>query len=106
MKKHYDCDGGSIAIGTKECRSCFPNKYGDGCFSVKVISTEKQKKTFNEHYSKWRYVGSVEGTGINVYDYDCLHGDELEDESHILFTLNGRYGVYCNNGKIILDKWN
>lgn len=105
MKRLYDCDCGSITIGTKECRSNFSNGYGDGCFSVEVISTEKQKKTFNKHYSKWRYVGSVEGTGINVYDYDCLDGDELEDESHILFALSGRYGVYCNNGKIVLDKW-
>ena len=106
MKKYYECDGGSIAIGTKECISCFPNGYGDGGFSVEVISTEEQKKTFNEHYSKWRYLGSVEGTRINVYDYDCLDADELEDESHILFTLSGRYGVYCNNGKIVLNKWN
>jgi len=106
MKKHYDCDGGSIAIGTKECRSCFPNGYGDGCFSVEVVSTKEQKKIFNEHYSNWKFVGSVEGSAINVYDYDCLNIDELEDKSHILFTLSGIYGVYCNNGDIVLDKWN
>ncbi len=105
MKKYYDCDGGTIAIGTKECRSCFPNGYGDGCFSVEVVSTENQKKTFKEYYRNWEYVGSVEGTEINVYDYDCLNSDELEDKSHILFTLSGRYGVYRNNGKIVLEKW-
>ena len=104
MKKHYDCDGGSIAIGTKECRSHFANGYGDGTFSIEVISTEAQKKTFKKHYSKWKYIGSVEGTGINIYDYDCLKEDELEDESHILFTLSGRYAVYCNNGKIVSEK--
>ena len=106
MKKYYGCDGGTIMIGTKECRSCFPNGYGDGEFSVEVISTEKQKKEFNKNYKKWNWLGTVEGNEINVYSYDCLDQSEIENtKENILFTLSGRYGIYRNNGKIILEKW-
>ena len=104
MKK-YDCDGGSIAIGTKGCIACFPNGYGDGAFSVRIVNTDEQRKKFCDNKDDWKYVGSVEGDEINVYSYDCLQGEELEDRSNILYTLSGRYGVYRNNGKIVLEQW-
>ena len=104
MKKYYDCDGGTIMIGNENSRACFPNGYGDGCFSVRVIDTEEQKKKFNEDYKKWNYLGSVEGNEINVYAYDCLRDEDLKNKENILFTLSGRYGVYYNNGKIALEK--
>ena len=105
MKK-YECDGGSILIGTRDSATSFPNGYGDGCFSVSIVKTDEQKKKFYQKHNKWEWVGAVQGDCINVYSYDCLHGDELEDEENILYTLSGRYGVYCNNGKITLEKWN
>lgn len=105
MGKIYSCDGGTIMIGTKDFRICLPNGYGDGDFSVKIVKTEKQKAEFNKEYSKWNWLGSVEGTEINVYSYDCLHEDEIEDKENILYKLSGRYTVYCNNGKIVLEQW-
>ena len=101
MKK-YHCDGGSIMIGTKESRTCFPNGYGDGEHYVNVVNTEKQKKEFNKE-KHWEWLGTVEGTNFHVWNYDCLSEDELIKEN-ILYTLSGRYGVYRRDGKITLEK--
>ena len=92
-------------IGTKDCRTCFPNGYGDGSFSVTVIKTNEQKEKFNKEVDLWKWLGTVEGAEINVYSYDCLNQDEIEDSSNILYTLSGRYAVYRNNGKIALERW-
>lgn len=101
MKK-YICDGGTIMIGTKESRVCFPNAYGDGCFYVNVIKTEKERRIFEK--KNWKWLGAVEGTKFYVWNYDCLTEDELVKEN-ILYTLSGRYAVYNNNGEIALVKW-
>lgn len=104
MKK-YECDGGTIMIGTKDSRVCLPNGYGDGSFKVSIVKTDEQKKKFYKEYKKWKWVGAVNGDSFNVYSYDCLHGDDLTDKSNILYTLHGRYGVYHYNGNIVLEKW-
>ena len=103
MKK-YECDGGTIMIGTKDSRVCLPNGFGDGCFSVEIIKTDKQKEEFRKK-NNWKWVGAVNGEKFYVYSYDCLRGDELVDKENILYTLSGRYGVYVNNGNVVLEKW-
>jgi len=103
MKK-YECDGGSIMIGTKDSRVCLPNGYGDGCHSIKLVRTEEEKEKFTKEYN-WKWVGSVNGDKFYVYSYDCLRGDELNDKENILYTLSGRYGVYVRNGNVVLEKW-
>ena len=103
MKK-YDCDGGTIMIGTKDSRVCLPNGYGDGCFKVSIVETDEQRKKFNKQ-NRWNWLGAVNGECFHVYDYDCLRGEELIDPAHILYTLHGRYGVYNSNGDIVLEKW-
>ena len=97
----YECDGGTIMIGTKESRTSLPNGYGDGEFEVSVIEGE-DKKEFSKSKG-WQWVGAVEGENINVYSYDCLHEDELDDS--ILYNLSGRFGVYCREGDIVLERW-
>lgn len=104
MKRYY-CDGGSIMIGTKESRVCFPNGYGDGDFEVRVINPNDSTDKLYMSEDKWDWIGTVEGDGFNVYDYDCLHDEDLEDKEHILFHLSGRYGVYRRKGEIALEKW-
>ncbi len=103
MSKKYCCDGGTIMIGTKESRVCFPNGYGDGEFSVKLVRTKKQRECFANEYKKWQYLGVIEGKNFYVWSYDCLLDHELNEE-HILYTLSGRYAVFRNNGKIVLEK--
>ena len=103
--KYYSCDGGTVMIGNKNFRVHIPNGYGDGDFSVKIVKTAEQREAFNKEYDNWDYKGSVEGDEINVYSYDCLRGEELDDKRNILYTLSGRYGVYSNRGKITLVTW-
>lgn len=102
INKHYACDGGSIMIGNETCRACFPNHYGDGCHNVYLYSRGEKCPVWGE---EWYFMGTVEGTNLNVYDYDCYHGDALTCESNFLFVLSGRYAVYANDGDIIIQEW-
>ena len=104
MKK-YNCDGGSILIGTTRNRVNLPNGYGDGCFRVSIVQTDEQKKKFYQKRDEWKWVGTVRGNRFYVYSYDCLHGAELDNEDNILYVLSGEYGVYHNQGDIILERW-
>ena len=95
---YYEADGGLIMLGNESFRACFPNCYGDGCFKVTVTDSEVD-------HSKYKFIGSVEGSGISVYSYDCLD-DRFDAEENILCKLNGRYGVFAKHGDIILQRWN
>lgn len=101
INKHYACDGGSIMIGNETCRACFPNHYGDGYHNVYLCRDEEYPTWGDE----WDFMGTVEGTNLNVYDYDCYHGDALTCDSNFLFVLSGRYAVYAHDGDIIIQKW-
>lgn len=99
-KFKYECDGGTIMIGNATSRACFPNGYGDGRFTVEV-STEKT------YPSNMHWLGTVEGDNLHIYDYDCLHGEDVMDNEHILFTLpTGRWAVYVKDGYVRLEQWN
>lgn len=99
----YSADGGAICIGSGKCQSCFPNGYGDGEFTVYVIENEEERKQ-NNFYKDWRWVGSVQGTKIRVYNYDCYSNKE-ELKENIVFELSGRYGIYVNEGNVVLVNW-
>ena len=101
---YYGCDGGCISIGTKSCTVHIPNDYGDGKHTVSVYSKRDDAKKI-EYRDIWRWKGTVQGSRINVYNYDCLTNDELSDKKNILCTLRGRYAVYVCSGDIALVKW-
>lgn len=97
----YGCDGGSILIGNESSRTQITNDYGDGEHKVIVCSEgEYNTKGFD-------FRGTVGGTDVNVYDYDCLHGDDLNNPEHILCKLKSghRYAVSVCNGTILLEDW-
>ncbi len=97
----YECDGGTICIGTSEARTFFNNNYGDGVYNCTVDVNEGFLES-----PEWEYKGSVAGSKIYVYSYDCLTDDECKyDKGNVLFMLSGRFGVYANNGDILLKKW-
>ena len=96
----YDCDGGSIMIGNESFRVQIPNGYGDGYFPVKVIDKELSGETRG-----FQFCGSVQGTDINIYGYDCLHNKQELEENVLKKLEPGRYGIYAKDGKIILEKW-
>lgn len=108
--RRYSCDGGCIAIGNGSCTIHLPNGFGDGSHRVMVGTKDEMRKTkFGgnrlEFGMEWRWAGIIEGDAINVYDGDCLCGDVAD--SHILFTLHGRYSIYVNNnsnsGDILIE---
>lgn len=100
-KFKYGCDGGTIMLGNETSRVCFPNGFGDGEFTVEV-NTEKT------HPKYYDWLGTVQGNNIHIYNYDCIHGeDNLTNKENILYTLpEGRWAVYCRDGRILLEQWN
>ena len=101
MKKYrYSCDGGTIMIGNPSSRVCITNNFGDGIHSVYVYDENDKFDSIG-----WDFKGTVEGDNLNVYDYDCLYGDDLSNPDHILCTLTGRYAVYVSRGSVALEKW-
>ena len=101
MEKYkYSCDGGSIMVGVKSTRICIPNNYGDGTHEVFIYDLDER---FDDN--GWQFKCTIEGSEINIYDYDCLYSEEFNDKSHILCALSGRYGVYANYGNIAIEKW-
>lgn len=99
----YGCDGGAIMIGNESSRVCVQNDFGDGSHEVTVYSYDAKYLFDSDHFT---FVGTVEGYNVNVYDYDCLKGDELTDPEHILCKLNaGRYAVFVNDGDVVLVQW-
>lgn len=99
----YGCDGGSIMIGNASSRVCITNGYGDGSHYVYVRGLNHPQRYGPEGY---RFVGTIQGDNVNVYDYDCLSESELEKPQHILCKLEkGRYAIYVSDGTIILQQW-
>ncbi len=103
-KFEYSCDGGCIMLGNKTSRVCLPNGYGDGCFTVEVRDLASGDFTMTTGYD---WLGTVEGDNIHIYDYDCLRGENLNDDSpNVLCTLpSGRWAIFVNNGKVIIQQW-
>lgn len=102
VKKYwYGCDGGSILIGNESSRTQIVNNYGDGEHRVIVCGRDE----YNTKDFEFR--GTVCGTDVNVYDYDCLRGDDLNNPEHILCKLKSghRYAVSVCGGTILLEDW-
>lgn len=99
---HYECDGGAIAIGTRSATVNICNGIGDGRHRVKVYDLNE---AFDD--TEYNFIGSVEGSRINVYEYDCLRPEDKRNKNCILCTLKGRYAIYTleHSGIIILRQW-
>jgi hypothetical protein len=100
----YCCDGGTIMLGNETSRVSLPNGFGDGEFTVRVI-TERTYGRYRNQKMDW--LGVVEGNNIHIYNYDCWASeDSLTDENNILYTLpEGRWAVYALDGNILLELW-
>lgn len=99
--KTYECDGGSIAIGTVDARVQIPNCWGDGKHTVSIMEYGETLPSETE------FRGAVQGKHIKVYQYDCFTDEECKEKKNILFTLSGRFGIFAvqNSGDIILQRW-
>ena len=78
-------------LGTEAFKAHYSNYYGDGTFTVYIDENGNDPGT-------WKFVDSVEGQ-FNVYDWDT-------NDTEVLTTLSGRYGIYCKRGNMLLIKWN
>lgn len=96
-------DIGSVLIGNKDWTFAIPNNWGDGITYIHVFDSDetfmKYRKTYKRNHE---FISSVQGT-FNVFDYDCAF-HHMED-SDVLTTLSGRYGVYVYKNNVAFVKW-
>ena len=101
-------DAGGIAIGTREAWYILPNGYGDGVTTTLVFDSWEE---FEESGgSGWRFLTTIEGTRIEVVDYDCPSKrpwfDGTVHDWTPVATLSGRYGAYNDGeGRIALIRY-
>ena len=103
-------DAGSVAIGTKEAWFLVQNGYGDGETLVLVFDTSDE---FDEYCASrtgnWKFVTTIQGTRLEIIDYDCPSTTPWFDGSvhdwTPIETLNGRYAAYFNNGTVAFVRW-
>ena len=98
---NYECDGGSIAIGTVDARVQIPNCYGDGVHTLYIYDCGEKVPDDTV------FRGAVEGQNIKVFKYDCYTDEECMKGKNIIAELSGRYGIFAlpNSGDMILQKW-
>lgn len=71
------------------------NGFGDGSHGVAIVKCGG----FNEH--AMRFITSVEGR-FQIYTYDCADLAPVGPDAKI---IEGRYGVYAQDGTVFFEKW-
>lgn len=113
-KKYYTCDAGSIAVECGGSYILYSNGYGDGGFKVYLFDSDIEFNAYiEEHVNKYnvsekdyKFNSCAIFNNANVLDDDSLKNLSSEQlKQHTLFTLNGRYGIYHNCGKVYFVKW-
>lgn len=113
-KKYYTCDAGSVAVECGGSYILYNNGYGDGVFKVYLFDNQEEFDNYIEDHSNkynipdsdYRFSSCAIFNNANVLDDDCLKNLSPEQlKQHTLFTLNGRYGIYYNSGKVYFVKW-
>ena len=80
---------GSVKVGNDKFATLIRNRYGDGITKVAVVNGKA-------HLDVKHFETSLEGE-FNIYSSDC--------GNKVACTLNGRYGVYSNDGYVVFEKW-
>lgn len=80
---------GSVKVGNDKFATLIRNRYGDGITKVAVVNGKA-------HLDVEYFETSLEGE-FNIYASDC--------GNKVACTLNGRYGVYSNDGYVVFEKW-
>lgn len=80
---------GSVKVGNDKFATLIRNRYGDGITKVAVVNGKA-------HLDVKYFETSLEGE-FNIYSSDC--------GNKVVCTLNGRYGVYSNDGYVVFEKW-
>ena len=85
-------DAGGVKLGSDDFSVIIPNGSGDGDTSVKVVPKAKREGSEPDK----GFFTVIEGK-FNIYSHDC--------GSRVVDTIDGRYGVYSNNGTVTLVEW-
>lgn len=112
-KEYYSCDIGSVAVACGGSIIYYNNGYGDCSSKVYEFEAFEEFNAYKKQHSKYgieekdyHYLSVADFDNANVLDYDCLDNpiplNKLRE--HTLFTLNGRYFIYCNQGKVYFVK--
>lgn len=90
-------DAGSVKLGDLAgiCGFLIPNGNGDGSHAVRIV----ERGGFNK--SAMRFITSVEGQ-FQIYTYDCADLAPAGPDAKI---IEGRYGVYAQDGTVFFEKW-
>lgn len=111
-KRLYSCDGGSLAVSCGGSIIRFSNGYGDGAFKVYHFDSYKEFDAYVDEHMELYGIEASEYTfdmvcdfkDAKVLDYDCIPNDKSIIEKHTIMSLNGRYFVYHNYGKVYFVK--
>lgn len=89
-------DAGSVQLGdlAGTCGFLIPNGYGDGSHAVRIV----ERRGFNKH--AMRFITSVEGR-FQIYTYDCCNLTPAGPDAKV---IEGRYGVYAQDGTVVFEK--
>jgi len=101
----YGCDAGSMVISVEGFRVYFGNDYGDGEFPI--YYAPEPKSIPHELKKDYRFITTFEIQDTDdkpmsafIESYDCkFMGYEKE------LTINGRYAVSCNGGRMLIEYW-
>ena len=88
-------DGGAVYIGRDRMKVGISTGGGDGKFYVKFC----KKEEFNTCLLD--FVTDIDGI---FHVYNGLRSI-LTGEEGVLFTLQGRYGIYSGNGFVVFEEW-
>lgn len=88
-------DVGGVKVGNDTFNVVVPNGYGDGVTRCRMV--EKGTPWPSDAFTFW---GCINGTDINIYEYDC--GSDVE--RHLDGT---RYGCFYNGtgSFVVFERW-
>ena len=110
-KKYCLSDSGEVTVRIGSCRLQLPNCYGDGCHKVYHMTEEEFEAYKEEHKEyegatfKFNYLLRGKFVDAKVMYYDCYDENDFNNNSDVVFTLNGWYNIYANYGKIYFIKY-
>lgn len=118
QQKYYSADRGccTILINMNNVIDIL-NDYGDGYFKIYLFDNEDEFTEYKQEHLQYSFMqecdyhiaGRYIFNNALVLEDDCIHQhisniDKLKE--YALFTLNGNYYIYVNNGKIYIVKSN
>ena len=117
LKEIYTADAGTIQIQCGDSNIGIDNNYGDGQFKAYRFDSGKEFENYKiEHYSfknmndtDYKFSGIHHFTDAHVLNYDCFEPGKdryFIFEKKTLFTLNGTFAIYDNQGKVYFVKHN